>query len=187
VPWTVLVTAACALGGVTSFLPLALTEEGVAATALFVLSSTVVAGRWVAGRLSDRLGPGRVQVPSILACAAGVGGFAAAVAGVSPWLVSTAGAAVYGIGFGALQNDTLVVMFDRASGPGGSAWASAAWNMAYDAGTGVGAVAVGLLSGVLTVSGAFAVTATAVLLSAAPAWGCRRRPGQPAAGRAAVT
>jgi predicted MFS family arabinose efflux permease len=172
-PWTVLITAACAFGGVTSFLPLALAGGSVAATALFVLSSAVVIGRWGAGWLSDRLGPGRLLVAGIVACSAGVGGFAAAVAGVAPGTVSLVAAAGYGLGFGALQNDTLVVMFARA-GARGSGLASTAWNMAFDAGTGIGAAATGLLSGALTLSGAFTVTAIAILASAPLAWFSRR-------------
>ncbi|RAJ58367.1 putative MFS family arabinose efflux permease [Streptomyces sp. Amel2xB2] len=175
-PWTVLITAACALGGVTSLLPLALDDVDVAATALFVLSATVIAGRWGAGWLSDRLGPGRLLVASVLACAAGMAGFAAAVAGAPPWPVSMAAAAVYGLGFGVLQNDTLVVMFARA-GPRGSGLASTAWNMAYDAGTGVGAAGVGVISGAFTMGGAFAAAAAVIVAAAPLAWLSGRRAG----------
>lgn len=175
-PWIVLITVACALGGVTSFLPLVLEEVDVAAAALFVLSATVIAGRWGAGWLSDGLGPGRLMVPSVLACAAGMAGFAAAAGGAPPWPVATTAAAVYGLGFGALQNDTLVVMFAQA-GPLGSGLASTAWNMAYDAGTGIGAAGVGLASGALTVAGAFAVAAVVIAAAAPLAWLSSRAAG----------
>jgi MFS family permease len=174
-PWTVLITAACALGGVTSFLPLALSEGTVAATALFVLSAAIIGGRWGAGWLSDRLGAGRLLMPSVLACAVGMGGFAAAVGGTPPWPASLIGAAVYGCGFGALQNDTLVVMFAQA-GPRGRGLASTVWNMAYDAGTGIGSAGVGVLSGVFTVSGAFTVAAL-VVAAAFPLAGVSARLG----------
>ncbi|MDT0379248.1 MFS transporter [Streptomyces sp. DSM 42041] len=168
-PGTVLLTAACALGGVTSFLPLALAGSSLAATALFVLSSAVVAGRWGAGRLSDRLGPGRLLGAGVVACAAGVGGFAAAVAGVSPVGVAMAAAVVYGLGFGALQNDTLVLMFARVDA-NGRGLAGTAWNMAYDAGTGIGAATIGLLSGAVSLAGAFTATAIVILASTPLAW-----------------
>ncbi len=174
-PWTVLVTAACALGGVTAFLPLALADSAVAATALFILSSAAIAGRWGAGWLSDRLGPGRLLPAGVVACAAGVGAFAVAIAGALPTVAPVAGAAVYGLGFGALQNDTLVLMFARA-GATGNGIASTAWNMAYDAGTGIGAAAIGLLSGALTTSGAFVISALAILASTPLAWS-GKRPG----------
>lgn len=179
-PWAVLITAACALGGVTSFLPLALDEVHVAAVALFVLSATAIAGRWGAGWLSDRAGPGRLLVLGVLACAVGMAGFAAVVGGAPPWPVSMVASAVYGLGFGALQNDTLVVMFAQA-GPGsrGSGLASTAWNMAYDAGTGIGAAGVGLMSGAFTVAGSFAVAAVAIAASAPLAWLSGRAAGTP--------
>lgn len=173
-PWTLLITAACALGGLTSFLPLALENGDVAAAALFVLSATMITGRWAAGWLSDRFGTGRLLVPSVLACATGMAGFAAAVAGAPVWPVSLLAATVYGLGFGALQNDTLVVMFAR-TGPGGSALASTVWNSAYDAGTGIGSVSIGLLAGALTMGGAFTVTAVAIAAAAPLAWTCARR------------
>ena len=53
-PWTMLIVSACALGGMTSFLPLALEGDAAAPTALFVLSAAVIAGRWVAGRPPSR-------------------------------------------------------------------------------------------------------------------------------------
>lgn len=173
-PWSLLITAACALGGLTSFLPLALENGEVAAAALFVLSATMITGRWGAGWLSDRFGTGRLLVPSVLACATGMAGFAAVVAGAPAWPVSLAAATAYGLGFGALQNDTLVVMLVRA-GPRGSALASTVWNSAYDAGTGIGSVSIGLLAGALTMGGAFAVTAAAIAATAPVAWVCARR------------
>ncbi|MFG2226195.1 MFS transporter [Streptomyces sp. NPDC048644] len=165
-PFTVLITAACALGGVTSFLPLALSDSSAAPVALFLLSGAVVVGRWVAGVVSDRVGTGRLLVPSVLACVVGMGGFGLATAPFGDGTVLSAVAAVvYGLGFGALQNDTLVIMFRRA-GPHGHGAASTAWNMAYDAGTGIGAMAVGVTSHALGVDGSFTAAAVLILLAA---------------------
>ncbi|ROQ68821.1 putative MFS family arabinose efflux permease [Streptomyces sp. 840.1] len=161
-PFTVLITTACALGAVTSFLPLALAQPSSATPALFLLTGAVIVGRWVAGIVSDRSGVGRLMGPSVLACAAGMGGFGLAAANGAAAL-SGAAAVLYGLGFGALQNDTLVLMFQR-SGPDGHGMASTLWNMAYDAGTGAGAVAVGLTSYALGIDGAFAAAATLILL-----------------------
>ncbi|MEV0275788.1 MFS transporter [Streptomyces sp. NPDC050610] len=165
-PFTVLITSACALGGVTTFLPLALTGSSAAPVALFLLSGAIVIGRWAAGFYSDRRGTGRLLVPSVLACVAGMGGFGLATAssGDAAVLAAVAGF-VYGLGFGALQNDTLVIMFRRA-GPHGHGAASTAWNMAYDAGTGIGAAAVGLTSHALGVDGSFTAAAVLILLAA---------------------
>ncbi|WP_347648069.1 hypothetical protein [Nonomuraea sp. B10E15] len=56
------------------------------------------------------------------------------------------GAALFGAGFGAAQNVTLVLMFARSS-PSASGRVSALWNLAYDGGMGVGAVGFGLVAG----------------------------------------
>ncbi|WP_240529241.1 MFS transporter [Streptomyces antioxidans] len=162
-PWATLIVSACALGGVTAFLPLALEGGTAAPSALFALSAAMIAGRWAAGAFADRAGAGRLLVPGVLACALGTGGLALSVSGVpGPAVLATAAGTVYGVGFGALQNDTLVVMFRRA-GPEGHGTASTVWNMAYDAGTGAGAVAVGLASQALGVGGALAATAALIL------------------------
>jgi predicted MFS family arabinose efflux permease len=55
------------------------------------------------------------------------------------------GAALVGIGFGLVQNDSLVSMF-ALSGPARYSTASAVWNAAYDTGTGIGAVGLGALA-----------------------------------------
>ncbi|GGV19946.1 MFS transporter [Actinomadura cremea] len=191
-PFTALITAACALGGITTFLPLTFDDPAIAPVALFIVSATAIAGRWAAGMWSDRSGAGGLLVPGMAASALGMGGFAVA-AGMGPggFAVAIAAAVAYGVGFGVLQNDTLVVMFRRA-GPAGAGTASTAWNFAYDAGTGIGAVAVGWSAHILDMNGAFAVTAVLiaatvpVALSDArreaaargrPPSGARRRPG----------
>ncbi|MFE4859840.1 MFS transporter [Streptomyces sp. NPDC056670] len=165
-PFVLLIVAACALGGVTSFLPLALERPSAAPWALFLLSAAVVAGRWAAGVVNDRAGLGRLLVPGMLACAVGMGGFGAAAAlDGDAVVVAALAATVYGAGFGALQNDTLVVMFRRAR-QGGHGRASTLWNMAYDAGTGIGALAVGLFSQLIGLDGAFTGCAVLILLAA---------------------
>ncbi|QFG22064.1 MFS transporter [Actinomadura sp. WMMB 499] len=161
-PFTALITAACALGGITTFLPLTFEDPAVAPVALFAVSAAAIAGRWAAGTWSDRAGAGGLLVPGVVASALGMGGFAAAAGmGAGGFAVAIAAAVAYGLGFGALQNDSLVVMFRRA-GPSGAGTASTAWNFAYDAGTGIGAVAVGWSAHALDMHGAFAVTAVLI-------------------------
>jgi hypothetical protein len=52
------------------------------------------------------------------------------------------GATAVGFGFGMVQNDSLTVLF-AAFGTTGYGAASAIWNIAYDAGTGAGALGLG--------------------------------------------
>jgi predicted MFS family arabinose efflux permease len=56
------------------------------------------------------------------------------------------GATVFGTGWGAVQNLTLVAAFARVS-PERATTASAVWNAAFDTGLAVGALAVGALAG----------------------------------------
>ncbi|WP_046470833.1 MFS transporter [Allosalinactinospora lopnorensis] len=176
-PWAVLLGTACAMGGVTSFLALALGDSGAAPVALLLLSLGVILGRWGAGVCTDRIGEGRLMLPGLAASALGMVGLAAATEIDTGAGVLAAGAAVlYGTSFGAVQNDTLVTMFHRA-GPGGGGTASTVWNVGYDAGTGIGSVVVGVLAAEVGIAGSFTVTALAMLVITPLVWAAPRRAG----------
>lgn len=173
-PWAALFATACAMGGATAFIALALPGPG-APAALLVLSLAVIAGRWGAGIAADRIGIGRLTLPGLLVGVVGMAGLAAAAgAQTHAEVIAVTAAALYGLGFGIVQNDTLVAMFHRA-GPGGNGAASTVWNTGYDAGAGVGAVFVGLLAAALGIAGAFAATALAMVLIAPLLWTDSRR------------
>ncbi|WP_051839040.1 MFS transporter [Streptomyces sp. NRRL F-5126] len=169
-PTALMVAAAIALGVLSAFL--ALTPGVSSATvsgALFLLPAGITAGRWAAGHWSDRHGAGGLQLPSAAASALGLGALAASAAGGSAAGV-LAGAALYGLGFGALQNDTLSVMFLHTD----AHRAGTVWNVAYDGGTGIGSFGGGMVSHATGVPGAFA-TAAAVLAATTAAAVRRRR------------
>ncbi len=168
-PWTLLLAGALAMGGLLTFLPIALAGSGAAPTALFAFSLAMSVGRWGAGVLGDRFGSaGRMLVPSVLT--AGGGMIGAAVAGVGAAAASpvaalasaAVGAFLFGMGFGALQNETLVMMFGRVR-PGEYGTASMVWNIAYDAGAGAGAVALGVVVDVFGFAPAFAAAGVVIL------------------------
>ncbi|HET7328003.1 MAG TPA: MFS transporter [Nocardioidaceae bacterium] len=171
-PWVLLLAAAFALGGVATFLPLALASPGVASAALLTLSVCMIAGRWSAGALGDVLGSGRLLPPAVALAAAGMGGLALGVE--YGGTVAMVAAAFYGLGFGAVQNDTLVVMLHRA-GAHGHGVASTVWNVAYDAGTGAGAVLLGVLVATAGHTWAFTAAAVAIAATAPAAWLQARR------------
>ena len=77
-----------------------------------------------------------------------------------------AGAAVFGAGFGAAQNLTLLAAFARA-GEGGTTAASAMWNAAFDAGTAAGALVLGLVAAGIGLDWTYVVVA-ALLAAAVP-------------------
>jgi MFS family permease len=157
-------------GVVVSFLPLA---AGAAALGLLVQALTATAGRWWAGRHGDRHGHAGLLIPGLAIAAAGM---LAMIWLPSPAAV-LAGMALFGAGFGIIQNATLVLMIDRmpASGLG---TASALWNLAYDAGYGAGPAVFGLFAGRTGYPAAFALTGL-LMLAVLPA-GRRARTAGPA-------
>ncbi|MFD4577757.1 MFS transporter [Streptomyces sp. NPDC058417] len=168
-PLLVEVVSTTAYGVVFTFLPLG---GAAAPAALLAAQVSCVAARLVGGGLIDRHGARRVLGPAVLLAALGTAG------GALPDrpLPLLAGALLFGAGFGAVQSATLVLVMelaeaaetaeDRAGGTGGGLGrASVAWNVAFDAGTGLGALAGGP---VFAVGGPPVLfTGTAVLLAAA--------------------
>jgi MFS family permease len=171
-PLVAMLTCSVAQGGLITFLPLAVPGAGLlAAAALLLTAAGALIGRSVAGRLVDRHGMGgRLLLPGVLLSAAGMGTEVLALAGGGPFVV--VGAAVVGVGFGLVQNDALTTLF-AASGPARYGSASAAWNIAYDAGTGAGAVGLGAVADPLGFRAAFGLSAL-LLVVAAPVTRARR-------------
>lgn len=168
-PWLVMLVCAATSGGVITVLPLS-QPDGPAAAALFTLTAAQLVGRSVSGELADRLGlSGRITAPALVVAALGAGLIAWGLAAVGTAGV-VVGAGLVGLGFGAVQNDTLVALFARA-GPARSGTASSVWNTAYDAGTGTGATALSAVLGVAGGPWAFVLAAlSCVLVLAGTAW-----------------
>jgi len=160
-----------AAGVLVTFLPLAIAQRsaGVVTIALFAQPAAATLARLAAGRLGDRRGHARLLYPGIGLAAAGMAAIAATGA---PALV-IGGAAVFGAGFGLLQNATLSLMYARTSHDGYDA-ISAVWNAAYDAGMGAGAIGMGLVTGHLGYPATFLLTAALVLVALIPARRDRR-------------
>ncbi|SDO28273.1 Predicted arabinose efflux permease, MFS family [Nakamurella panacisegetis] len=131
-------------GGVLTFLPVARPEGSLATVGLLVFGATGALARWRVGVLADRFGHRGLLAVSLLIGAAGLGLVAAGLSASSATAVLV-GAAALGIGYGGAQNVTLLVAFVLA-GPANVTTASAVWNAAYDAGTAIGALLVGLVA-----------------------------------------
>jgi predicted MFS family arabinose efflux permease len=164
----VLAMASCSIaqGGLITFLPLAVPGAGLLVPgALLATAAGALLGRLVAGELVDRRGwGGRLLVPGMLLAAAGMG---AEVAGGGALVVI--GAAAVGFGFGMVQNDSLTVLF-AAFGSTGYGAASAVWNIAYDGGTGVGALGLGAVAEPFGYSAAFGVAAVLLCAGVVVVW-----------------
>lgn len=170
-PVLAMVCCSIAQGGLITFLPLVVPGAALlVALALLVTAAGSLLGRLVAGHLVDRHGwGGRLLGPGLLLAAAGMAVEAGAVVlGGGPLLVVGAGAV--GIGFGLVQNDSLTALF-ATFGSTRYGTASAAWNIAYDAGTGLGALGLGAVADPFGYPAAF--TLSALLCGAAA--GLRRR------------
>ncbi|MFC7341007.1 MFS transporter [Saccharopolyspora griseoalba] len=156
--WVVMVVVTASAGGLTAFVSMAI-DPTLASLALLAFGGAGMIGRWAAGRLGDRFGQRGVLAPSII-----IGAVGFALLAVAAWLsgpVALVGAALFGLGFGAVQNTTLVLMLERVD----SGSASTAWNIAFDGGQGLGAIGFGALISGLGFSPTFALAAALILAS----------------------
>jgi predicted MFS family arabinose efflux permease len=150
-------TTTMAAGVVVTFLPLAIPGSGAfsAVSALLVVGVASTASRWWAGRFGDRRDPRLLLTPGLLACAIGMAGLP--LGGV----VLIGGAVLFGIGFGLLQNSTLILMMGRVS-KSEYGLGSTLWNAAFDAGTGIGAFSFGFVISAVGFSLSFLICSTLV-------------------------
>ncbi|MFG2884344.1 MFS transporter [Streptomyces sp. NPDC048297] len=164
-PATVFAVSAVAAGIVVTFLPLAVpaSATGLVAAALFVQPAAATAARWFAGRHGDRHGSAGLVLPGLLLSAAGT----ALMALTGSPVAVVAAVALFGTGFGVVQNSMLSLMYARVPAAGYGT-VSALWNFAHDAGMSVGAVGFGTLAAATGYPWAFALTA-AMLGALAPA------------------
>ncbi|POX53814.1 MFS transporter [Streptomyces sp. Ru71] len=165
-PAVVFAAIAVAAGIVVTFLPLAVPDSatGLLAVALFVQPAATTVARWLAGRHGDRHDAAALVLPGLLLAAAGT----LLMALTTTPLAVLVAAGVFGIGFGIAQNATLTLMYARVP-LAGYGTVSALWNVAYDAGMGVGALVFGALADRTGYPWAFALTGTAMLAALAPA------------------
>jgi predicted MFS family arabinose efflux permease len=139
-PSAVLLVVTLAGGGLVTFLPIERPDGALATVALLVFGATGALFRWQAGVLADRTGSRLLLPGGLVAAAVGLVAVAAGLHAADAAVL--VGAAVFGIGYGTAQNLTLLASFARA-GAGGASAASALWNASFDAGTALGAIAVG--------------------------------------------
>ena len=163
-PSVVLFVVTLAGGGLVTFLPIERPDGVLATVALLVFGVTGAVTRWRAGLLADRLGTGLLLPAALVVAAVGLVVTAAGLGSGAGWIL--AGAAVFGAGYGATQNLTLVSAFARA-GENGTTTASAMWNASFDAGTATGALALGFLAAGIGLDWTYVVVA-ALLAASVP-------------------
>lgn len=151
-PWLPMLAASTGFGALATFLPIVLVAP-VGTVGLFVVPAGAMLARWGAGQLGDRIGTAGRMVPGALVIG-GLGLLGFAQLSHHP-VLAVISVGLFGIGFGIVQNDALVAMFARAR----AGTASVAWNVAFDAGQGLGAVAVGAVVSGASFSIAFSLLA----------------------------
>lgn len=142
-PSTILLTVTLSGGGLVTFLPIERPDGFLASVALLAFGVAGAVARWRTGIVADRVGTRLLLPLAVVAAAVGMVMLGAGLAigsGAAERAVVLAGAAVFGAGYGAVQNLTLVAAFARSSDDN---VASAVWNISFDTGTAVGAFAVG--------------------------------------------
>lgn len=153
VPVIGLCTGAMGFGALSSFTAPAVggidasAAAVVAGFSLAVTGAAQILGRTVSGWCADRVGgPGKVVVPASLCAVAGMTALSWVIHSAPTGAALVAGAlgsaALFGVGFGAIQSETLLMMFARMPRERLSE-ASAVWNMSFDSGTGVGSAVLG--------------------------------------------
>ena len=144
-PVVLLLGVTLAGGAMLTFAPLLTTNAGVTMAALLLLTGLAALTRWGAGHFADRHGPRGLLWPSVLSTVAGLSLCAWSATGPDLAAALLAGMALIGLSYGTLQNLTLGMAF-TAVPRRDQVTASAAWNIGFDMGTGVGAVIVGAIA-----------------------------------------
>jgi predicted MFS family arabinose efflux permease len=163
-PSAVLLLVTLAGGGVVTFLPIERPDGVLATVALLVFGVTGAITRWRSGALSDRFGTRLLLPLALLISALGLVVTGVGLSTADIWVL--VGVAVFGAGYGATQNLTLVSAFARA-GEGGTTTASAMWNASFDTGTAVGALALGFVAAGIGLDWTYVLVA-ALLAAALP-------------------
>jgi MFS transporter, DHA1 family, inner membrane transport protein len=131
---------------------------------LVLYGAGFAAGRLLGGQLLDR---DRAPTALILWLLIGVV-IGLSLLGITSFAAAAAGAGASGVFIGCVCTVTLVMMLDR-SGPDGVARGAVIWNITYDVGLAIGALAFGAVASLLGTGGVFLAAAGSVALVAGPA------------------
>jgi len=183
-PITALVVITASGGAILTFTSRILVSPALGFTGLLAFTGAAAVSRWGGGGVADRFGATVAIAPLLFTGALGLAAIALgadSARDMSSRVLVIPGLLVVGVAYGGLQSLTLTQAFAAAGEPARDS-VSIAWNLSYDAGTGLGAFVVGAIATVTSYSVAFGVLALAAVLTGAGwAWpGLARRglPGQ---------
>jgi predicted MFS family arabinose efflux permease len=163
-PIAALVVITASGGAILTFTPHILASPALGFWGLLAFTGASAVTRWAAGGIADRHGPTAAMAPLLFTGALGlaaIGLGSGSIHHAAARTLATCGLLLAGFAYGGLQNLTLAQAFIAAGEPAREV-ASIAWNLSFDAGTGVGAVATGAIATATSYSAAFIVLAIAV-------------------------
>jgi len=163
-PIAALVVITASGGAILTFTPHMLASPALGFLGLLAFTGAAAASRWGAGGIADRFGATAAIAPLLFTGALGlaaIGLRADSIHDTPGRGLVIAGLLVTGVAYGGLQNLTLAQAFN-AAGESARSSVSIAWNLSFDAGTGLGAFAVGAIATAASYSVAFGVLALAV-------------------------
>jgi hypothetical protein len=162
-PIAALVVITAAGGAILTFTSHILASPALGFLGLLAFTGTGTVSRWGAGSVADRFGATPAIAPLLFTGALGlaaIGLRAGSVHDSAGRVLVISGLLVVGLAYGGLQNLTLTQAFAVAGEPARES-VSIAWNLSFDAGTGLGAFAVGAIATATSYSVAFGVLALA--------------------------
>jgi len=162
-PIAALVVITASGGAILTFAPHLLASPAFTFWGLLAFTGTAAVSRWEAGGIADRFGPARAIAPLLFTGAVGLAAIGITADGPHDGpgrVLVIAGLLLAGVAYGGLQNLTLAQAFIAAGEPARST-VSIAWNLSFDAGTGLGAFATGAIATVISYPAAFGVLAVA--------------------------
>ncbi|AZA11730.1 putative transporter [Corynebacterium gerontici] len=169
-PAIALASVSMGFGAVSSFLPASVREAdpvsgaSVAGMMLSIVGFAQLVSRYISGSIADRQNKaGLGMLPGLALSSLGMLGMCVVLVYSLPFFLLVIAALAFGAGFGLVQNDALLEMFLRVPRERlGSA--STVWNASFDAGTGVGAIVLGMVAHAHGYVGAFLVGALLVVI-----------------------
>jgi predicted MFS family arabinose efflux permease len=163
-PLAALVVITASGGAILTFTPRVLASPALGFAGLLAFTGAGAVSRWGAGGIADRFGATPAIAPLLFTGALGlaaIGLRADSVHDTAGRTLVVSGLLLVGLAYGGLQNLTLTQAFAIAGEPARHS-VSIAWNLSFDAGTGLGAFVVGAIATATSYSVAFAVLALAV-------------------------
>ncbi len=162
-PMLIFLTFTFAFSAAATFLPLLGKDRDLGNVGLFflVMGAVTVVARPAAGRISDRVGRVFVVLPGLLAAAAGM----LLLAQAQSLGIMLAAGVPTGLGFAAVHTSLLALSIDRTPA-GQHGGATAVFQVAWDIGSLVAGVGLGLIASAIDVETVFWVAGTLLLLGA---------------------